>query len=221
MSNPCVLVVVMALATSPLALAQQALPAGPFGIQNLTYSGSGCPAGTADWMLSIDGQVFNVTFWDFLAHACPSCSAADSQKRCDLTFDLLVPPGYTFAVASVNTLGYVDLDAKNIAELYVALDHEGLTKQNKHGKLQHAQKHKYRQSGLTDIFETDLVKDQAKIWSYCGKTTRVTLSTSILADAKLGGEAVIGLDNQDGTLPATPANTIEFAWKKCPAGQVR
>ncbi len=213
MRTATVLALVIALSTP--VLAQE------IGIQNLTYSGTGCPEGTADWMLSVDGTVFNVTFWDFWAYACPTCGAADSQKRCDITFDLVAPAGYTFAVASVNTLGYVDLDAKNSAELYVSLAHEGLTKDNKHGKLQHAAQHKYKKQGIADLFETDRVKEESKIWSYCGKTTQVTLSTSILAEAKKAGEAVISLDNQDGTLPAQSATTIEFEWKLCPPGQLR
>ncbi|GBG85141.1 hypothetical protein CBR_g39707 [Chara braunii] len=83
----------------------QSPPSGTVRVESLTYSGSGCPPGSAEGALSPDGIGLTVLFAQF--KALTPGSPDDPVKKCQLAVKLIYPTGFTFTVESVASVGGV------------------------------------------------------------------------------------------------------------------
>ena len=158
----------------------------------------GCPVGSAQGMLSLDGSVFTVTYDRFIAEDGPNTDPLDAKKLCQLVLDLDVPRGYQFSIARLNTTGYVDLDPKTVARFDVRYRFRGANREMNVKK-------KYVGPLAQDFGVTDGLNDENNqpVWSKCGKAHAVTITTVLHAKAKgenNQGYAAIGVDLQDGLL---------------------
>jgi hypothetical protein len=110
----------MSIHTSPLVVALLSLlapaatasvsPADGVTIPAITYSGTGCPAGSATAVLSPDGREFVVLFSAYAASVGPGVAPSEARKDCLLRIDMSVPTDYTYSISNVDYSGYAQLD---------------------------------------------------------------------------------------------------------------
>src|SRR5687767_3549531 len=93
------LLIAICCATSP-SLANRPAPT-TVAIDSVTYSGDGCPPGSVAITLSPDGEAFTVAFSQLFAAVGSGVAATDAAHRCKLHLKLTVPPGWSYALASV------------------------------------------------------------------------------------------------------------------------
>ncbi|PPQ72615.1 hypothetical protein CVT26_004089 [Gymnopilus dilepis] len=87
-------------------------PAG-FSITSFGLNGSGCPPGSASYVLSSDKSAVNVTYSQYYAEVGPTIPIDQNRKNCQLTFGISVPAGFSFGVASTSSTkhGFYFLDS--------------------------------------------------------------------------------------------------------------
>src|SRR4051794_21257380 len=71
-------------------------------IEVVSVFGSGCPKDTANVVVAPDNTAFTVTYSAYLAQAGAGTTASDGRKNCQLSLNVHVPGGFTYAIASVD-----------------------------------------------------------------------------------------------------------------------
>ena len=87
---------------------------GPPGtsLKNITYAGSGCPAGTVQAHPSPDWANFTLTFDKFTPQVGPGLPVSDSRKNCNVNAKIYFPPGYQYTLYQLEWSGRLALDKK-------------------------------------------------------------------------------------------------------------
>lgn len=79
-------------------------------VRSLSYSGDGCPSGSARAVIAPDQAAFTLIF-DRLAAAAGPDAAYSAEAHCRLIVDLDYPAGWQFAIGTVDFRGFAALDA--------------------------------------------------------------------------------------------------------------
>jgi hypothetical protein len=74
----------------------------------ITYSGTGCPPGSASVALAEDRSSFTILFSRFIAS---NGSPTDNRKDCMIDVDLVYPEEWSFAIQAIDYRGYAQLPA--------------------------------------------------------------------------------------------------------------
>ena len=93
---------------APAVFAQAPDPSQVY-IRNISYAGSGCPAGSTSQDISPDLKAFTLLFDQFVASAGPGIALPESRKNCQITVDLVYPQGWSYTVFSADYRGYASL----------------------------------------------------------------------------------------------------------------
>jgi hypothetical protein len=187
-------------AASP-SLAKKPPPAS-VAIASVTYSGDGCPAGSVVVTLSPDGEAFTVAFSQLYAAVGAGVAPEDAAHRCKLHLKLTVPPGWSYALASVDYRGYVTLEPGLTATRQSRYHISGESPENTVGSTW---------TGAVD--DTYSVRDLGEgapapaYWSRCGKGKNLMIESRL--DVKGGsGEGLVTVDALDGEI-------FHLVWRQC------
>jgi len=203
----CSMVFALGLASSAAAQTQVVPDPSEIYIQNLVFSGSGCPEETVHGILTEDGNSLTIRFLDFMARDVVSGDGLDRRKSCEVLVDLNVPDGFSFAVSQVRTYGFARLGGKSLAVQEVSLRFVG------DASTEFVSFEKRLQGPREGEFVTsDLIPDPSLQWSPCGGSAPLNLSliTTLSANGQ-GTEAVIGVSPQQGRYE----HLLDFLWKPC------
>jgi hypothetical protein len=83
----------------------------PIQIASVTYSGTGCPAGSVSTETSPDGTVITLGFSSYQTLIGPGSLSEDREKHCELFFVLRYPIGCTSAVIAATYHGFAELES--------------------------------------------------------------------------------------------------------------
>jgi len=182
-------------------------PNGKVYIKGLNYAGSGCPAGSVAGTLSTDASNLNIAFDNYIASVGKGISITQSRKNCQLTIQLVYPPGWSYSVFETQYVGYVSLDKKVVAtqksQYWFAGDQKSMTFQSK-----------WKGPFEDDYTFTDTIEKKAVVWSPCKSApSSLLINTQIRVDNTYNkmGEGLISTDfiNHQVT------HKLGCRWKKC------
>jgi len=174
-------------------------------IQNIAYSGSGCPAGSVAQSLSPDAKAFTLLFDSYIVEAGPG-SSHHSRKNCRIAVSMRFPAGWSFTVFSADFRGYARLDPGARGELRTNYFFDG------HGP---ALKSKMAGPFDDDYQVRDTLIGDVHAWSPCKRLRPLTLDTVMSAQASGKQKALLTIDSVDGEI----AHTYRIRWRKCQEGR--
>ena len=91
------------------------LPASDVSINGATFSGSGCPEGSGDMVVSPDKKSISVLLGDYIVEAGEGAGSANRLK-CDIAISLDIPEGYRAILMDADYRLNVDLTEDSLAE---------------------------------------------------------------------------------------------------------
>lgn len=175
-------------------------------IDEITYSGSGCPEGTAD--VDVDSPTsFSVILSELQVHAGPNELLTDATKHCSLRVRVSYSEGFTFSLDSFKWRGSALLDPVVEAWFRVRYSFAGgpaVTSQIRLGG-----------SAMRFAGDFEVGSDfDDRVWAPCGETSATLLATgtaliSNLADLTRSG--LVTTEQADGTFRMIG----EVTWRAC------
>lgn len=176
-------------------------------IDVVSANGSGCPIGTADVTVSPDNKAFTVAYSHFIAQVGPEAKATDFRKQCQISLNVQVPEGYTYAVASADYRGYARLEkgASASETAYYYFQGESHTTRSRHQFDGFMDK---------DWQISDKVEIQSMSWLPCGERRYLNINTELRVLAgrsPRGTTSFITMDSSDGSLETI----YRVSWMKC------
>ncbi|MEU8582096.1 DUF4360 domain-containing protein [Streptomyces abikoensis] len=172
-------------------------------------NGSGCPAGTAHVAVSPDNTAFTVSYSGYVAQVGVGAKPTDFRKNCQLSLNVHVPQGFTYAIAKADYRGFAHLESGATGLERASYYFQG---QSQTAFVNHhfsgPQNDDWQASDTTDI-------DQL-VYAPCGAMRYFNINTELRVDAGTSDPtrttSLMAMDSTDGSI-----NTLyHFAWKECP-----
>ncbi len=174
-------------------------------IRNISYAGTGCPAGSVAENLASDYRAFTLLFDTFVAQTGANVPFAEKRKNCQVNLDLDFPNGWSFTVFTVDYRGYAALD-------------RGVTGTQK--STYYFQGQRTGPSLATNLYgPTDRdyqIRDtlglEAVVWSPCGEKRSLNINSQVRLEARdPNANGVMTIDSIDGELK----QTYGIQWRQC------
>ncbi|UQI45322.1 DUF4360 domain-containing protein [Streptomyces sp. HU2014] len=201
----------LAVSASPGAAATDGVPPpDKIVIDVVSVNGSGCPAGSANVAVSPDNQAFTVSYSSYVAQVGVGSKPTDARKNCQLSLNVHVPQGFTYAVAKADYRGFAHLEKGATALQRATYYFQGMS--------QTAYMNHPFAGPLNDGWQTsDTTEIDALIYAPCGAVRYFNINTELRVEAGTSDPAktnsFMAMDSTDGSI-----NTLyHFAWKQCPA----
>ncbi len=156
-----------------------------FGIDNISYGGSGCPGGSVDLRFSPNGQTVNIQTNQFIADGNTS---RQRRKSCNLTIPIQVPSGYQVAIRNADYRGYVSPRTEgNLRTEYFFAGERGPVFSRR------------LRSGNYHVRHYPTAR--TNLWSRCGDSVNMRVNASVTAN----GQGIARVEQM----------ALNMAWRRC------
>lgn len=182
-------------------------PSGNVEIELVMANGSGCPIGTSAVAGSPDNTAFTVTYSQYLAQAGVGAAPTDFRKNCQLTVNVHVPQGFSYAISKVDYRGFADLapgaSAMQRANYY----------------FQGSSANEFSTHNISGPYSgywqtTDFNDEANLVFSRCGEERLLNINTELRVNRGSSASnttSFIAMDSTDNSV-----DTIyHLAWKRC------
>ena len=196
------------------AIPGQAL-AGPAPLPNnnmmiidvVSANGSGCKKGTAVVAVAPDNTAFTIAYSDYLALVGPDAGPTDFRKNCQISLDIKVPSGFTYAIAGTDHRGFAKLARGAVA-------HEA-TNYYFQGNSQTVRlKHNFQGPFDNNWQRTDNVGIASLSFRPCGERRYLNINTELQVGRGSSSPQASSLISMDST--DTSIDTVfRVAFKRC------
>jgi len=183
-------------------------PPDKMTIDVATANGSGCAGDTAAITVSPDNTAFTISYSEYTAQVGLGTTPLDFRKNCQISLNVHVPQGYTYAIASTDYRGYSRLapgaSGYQQAKYYF---------QGYNGTA--VARHTFTGPTDGDWQTTDRVGIDALTFLKCGDYRFLNINTELRVSAgKSDVKSTTSLLTMDST--DTSLDTVyHVAWKKC------
>jgi hypothetical protein len=190
------------LLSSAVSFADRAPPASQISIDSVAANGEGCPPGTAAGAVSPDGSAFTIGFSRFAVEV-GSGAAYPSKAACHLHVKVTIPPGWSYAVAGIDYVGWVALDSGITASRQTTYHLSGESPQRTAA---------YNwPDGFVGDYDVNAISDGATLdWSRCGKGKNLMIDTQLSIDS-----AGNSTGNGYATVDAVDGEVYRLVWQQC------
>ncbi|MBQ0985660.1 DUF4360 domain-containing protein [Streptomyces sp. F63] len=194
--------------TASTVSAEETVPTEKIQLSVNTVNGSGCPAGTAAVAVSPDNTAFTVTYSDYLAQVGVGASPTDFRKNCQLNLDVIVPQGFTYAIAKVDYRGYGYLEDGAAGLQKASYYHQGSSETSTTSRTFNGP--------FDNNWQASASKEYAElVWAPCGVKRNFNINTELRVD---GGDSDTKNTTSFMTMDSTDAavsTVYHMAWKEC------
>ncbi|MEV0903038.1 DUF4360 domain-containing protein [Actinoplanes sp. NPDC049802] len=183
-------------------------PAENMVIEVVSANGSGCPNNTAEVSVSPDNKAFTVAYSQFIAQVGPLAKPTDYRRQCQLSLNVHVPEGFTYAVASADYRGYARLEKGATASETAFYYFQG---------ERHTTRIRHDFKGFMDEDwqRSDRVEAGSMSYLPCGEKRYLNVNTELKVNAGTspkGTTSFMTMDSTDGNLETI----YRVSWMKCP-----
>jgi hypothetical protein len=199
---------IASLIASPVAAEAASAPTEKITVEVAAANGSGCPAGTTTVSAAADNTSFTVAYTDYLVQVGGGASPVDFRKNCQLSVQVNIPQGFTYAIARADYRGYASLAAGATGLQQAAYYFQG--------ESQTA----YKVHPLTGPFTgnwqtTDVTDVAALVYAPCGAQRIVNINTELRVSAGTSDTSrttsYIWMDSSKGSV----RTIYSLVWKEC------
>jgi hypothetical protein len=197
----------LSIFTSPM-IADSPPPTDRITIDIETINGSGCPAGTAAVAAASDNTAFTVTYSDYLAQVGVGAKPTDFRKNCQLSLNVHIPQGFTFAIAQADYrgFGYLEKGATGLQRANYYFMGTSATSSVSHTFA----------GPLNDDWQTtDTTDVAALVFAPCGTQRNLNVNTELRVSAGTSDPtkttSFLTMDSTDGSV----RTIYHLAWKHC------
>ncbi|TWW08152.1 hypothetical protein E3A20_27190 [Planctomyces bekefii] len=194
------------IAAATFAGAAQAQVPNYVRVRNISWAGSGCPAGSVAQNVSPDLQAFTLLFDSYIAQVGPGVPIVEKRKNCQLSVDLDFPQGWSYTIFTVDTRGYASLEPgvnglQQSRYYFMGSAATGTLKTPLVGPVDR------------DYQIRDVLGLSALVWSPCGATRALNINTEVRLDNSCapGASGMMTIDSIDGNLKLI----YGIQWRRC------
>ncbi|KAH8832208.1 hypothetical protein DL96DRAFT_1810905, partial [Flagelloscypha sp. PMI_526] len=191
--------------TATTSLTALPTPPAEFNITSVDMNGTGCPPGTEWAFLNDEHTELTVVFSRYDASVGPGIPISENRKNCQLTFNVHVPSGFTFALVDIDYRGYYFLDTGVKVYRRSIYYFQGQLAQGESSATI---------DGPVDgvnIAYRDEFNSSPMVYAPCGQDSILNLNSQVRVDNS-GNKSGWGYFAVD----AAAIHTYNFAWFACP-----
>jgi hypothetical protein len=193
---------------APAAPAVTPPPADKMSIQVASANGSGCADDTASITVSPDNQAFTISYSEYTAQVGLGATPTDFRKNCQISLNVHVPSGFTYAIASTDYRGYHRLAAGASGYQQASYYFQGYS-----GTAR--ARHNFAGPVDGDWQTTDQVGIGALTFLKCGDSRFLNINTELRVSAGTSDTktttSLLTMDSTDTSLDTV----YHLAWQKC------
>ncbi|KAK1218370.1 hypothetical protein PQX77_018932 [Marasmius sp. AFHP31] len=178
-----------------------------FNITSLGLNGSGCPPGSAYYILNNEHTAVTITFSAFEASAGPDIAITEARKNCQVSLNVHVPQGFSFAIVDVDYRGFYQLDSKVKANHDATYYFQGQLVQSEATSTLVGPV-----DGKNYVFR-DEFNLTPTIYSPCGEDTVLNINSQVRVDNTQNKKGY-GFVTDD-SIDASITQTFNFQWLTC------
>ncbi len=196
---------IQAFTFAALVISAASAQADDIRIDDPSYGGTGCPAGTVSTAVSPDHKELSILFDSYSADAGGNTGKSFDRKSCNIAIPVHVPNGYSVSLFKIDYRGFNSVPAGGRSQFnveYFFADSRGpRTSKTFYGPQS------------KDFFFTNDIGVEAMVWSRCGADTILRVNTGLLVQTNSRYEqANATLDSAD----VSSALVYHFEFRRCP-----